>query len=311
MYNFPLFILDSGDPDEFLEIRDLAKKHGKELWGATTNPTLIAKKLAGLSTSLRVNKKVTQQEAFGLQKEIALEITSIVPGAVSVEVYADEKTPATSMAKQGREIASWHQNIVVKLPTTIEGFKARSILRKEKIPVNNTLVFSTQQIFAICLHEQIIEKTYGPIENQWPSFISPFVGRLDDQGQDGMQLVEQGMEIKKQFSKMLWMLTASVRRIEHLKRGSAKTTELITAPANVYREWFTTKNNELEIMNYEYAKELAPIPYWDPPQDLLEIQTEEAFMDAVKTHKLDIRHPLTDKGINRFVQDWETIITSF
>lgn len=297
------FLLDSGDPDEFREIAKIAKDNQSELWGATTNPTLIAKKLAG--------KKVSQQEAFELQKQIVLEILNILPGAVSAEVYADQNTTAQEMITQGQEIVTWHERVVVKLPTTLAGFKARSALRKEKIPINNTLVFSQEQIFAICLHEHIMQKQFGSIQNTWPCFISPFVGRLDDIGIDGMQLVEHGMKISdifKQKGTELWMLEASIRRNEHMQRGIDFKTELITAPAKVYREWFSTgiQNSESRIQNY--AKELAPIPYWQPSQELVDIQTEDAFFEAISAGKLNIQHDLTDKGIIRFADDWKTII---
>jgi len=150
------FILDSGDPDEYRAISILANSNGQKLWGGTTNPTLIAK-----SASRRIaGQKFTDKEAFELQKKIVLELLTIVPGAVSAEVYADPETKASEMIQQGKEIASWDKRIYVKLPTTIEGFKARSQLRKEKIPINNTLVFSQEQIFAICLHEQIMQNEY-------------------------------------------------------------------------------------------------------------------------------------------------------
>src|SRR5690349_17207707 len=123
------FLLDSGDPAEYREIAQLAKEKGSELWGSTTNPSLIAKKLSG--------DKLTRQEAFALQKDLVMEILSIVPGAVSAEVYADTQTTARDMIEQGRDIASWHERIYVKLPTTLEGFKARTQLRKEGIAINN------------------------------------------------------------------------------------------------------------------------------------------------------------------------------
>ena len=159
--------------------------------GGTTNPSLIAKKLAG--------EKVTQDEAFFKQKEIIFELLEIVPGAVSAEVYADMTTPAEAMVEQGREIAKWHERIHVKLPTTIEGFKARTVLRQLGIPTNNTLVFSQEQIFAICLHEEIIQRQ-TPIKNTWPPFISPFVGRLDDLDFNGMDLIADGIKLKKMFN---------------------------------------------------------------------------------------------------------------
>lgn len=297
------FLLDSGDPNEYGEICDLAKKNGAEIWGATTNPSLIAKKL--------VNKKITQQEAFELQKQIVLEILKIVPGAVSAEVYADQETKAKEMVKQAREIASWHKRVVVKLPTTLEGFKVRTVLRKEGIPVNNTLVFSQSQVFAICLHEQIIQRQYCPIKNLWPPFISPFVGRLDDISQNGMELVANSMKMKDEFGFDLWVLEASVRSVEHVKRGLELKTELLTAPVKVYQEWLRLSPRQKERLDStSYAKKFAPIEYWYPSDELLSIETVNEFMKAINLGKLNIHHELTDKGIIRFAQDWQAIITS-
>ncbi|MDO8657725.1 MAG: transaldolase family protein [Candidatus Levybacteria bacterium] len=296
------FLLDSGDPKEYKEIQDLARRNKSEIWGATTNPTLIAKKLAG--------KKITQSKAFELQKKIVLEIVSILPGAVSAEVYANEKTKAREMIKQGREISKWHKRVVVKLPTSIEGFKARSALRQENIPVNNTLVFSQEQVFAICLHEKIIQNTTGPTTDLFPPFISPFVGRLDDIGIDGMMLIENSMKIKKEFNIAIWMLEASVRQVEHIKRGLQTGTELITCPSKPYNEWFSLSKKELENLNpVSYAKEFKAIDYWNPPKNLLEIDSIKKFMQALESGKLNIHHPLTEKGITRFADDWKAIIS--
>lgn len=293
------FLLDSGDPDEYREITKVAKENNSEIWGATTNPTLIAKKLAG--------KKISQQEAFELQKQIVLEIIDIVPGAVSAEVYADEKTTAMEMAQQGQEIAKWHERVVVKLPTTVEGFIARTALRKNGIPTNNTLVFSQQQVFAICLHEQLVVDLYKPSKNLWPTFISPFVGRLDDISENGMDLVRNSMKIKSLFQTPLWILEASVRTPEHIRLGIESETELITGPAKLYKEWFTSPNVS---QNTTSQTNLKSIPYWNVPQDLLKIKSMDEFMDALNSKKLDITHPLTDKGITRFAQDWKAIISS-
>ncbi|MBI2032915.1 MAG: hypothetical protein HYT10_00380 [Candidatus Levybacteria bacterium] len=304
MSDMTKFLLDSGDPKEYEEIARLAKEHGSELWGSTTNPTLIAKKLTG--------KKVSKGKAFQLQKEIVLEILDIVPGAVSSEVYADESTKAEEMIQQGREISAWHKRVVVKLPTTIEGFIARTQLRKEYIPINNTLVFSQPQIFAIYLHERIIQQTYGPIDNLWPPFISPFVGRLDDISENGMDLVENGLKLLKQFSlelPRLWMLEASVRNINHIKRGIQLHSELITAPAKIYREWFRISKEEREKPVQE-APSLKRIEYWNPSEKIKRIATMENFIGAIREGVLDITHPLTEKGIQRFADDWKAIITT-
>lgn len=308
MNDFPKFLLDSGDPLEFREISELAKSKNSELWGATTNPTLIAKKLEG--------RKVSMQEAFELQKQIVLEIIEIVPGAVSAEVYADEATTADEMIEQGRQIATWHKRVVVKLPTNVEGFKARTALRKEKIPTNNTLVFSQEQIFAICLHERIVQETFGPLENperveEWPPFISPFVGRLDDIGEDGMSIVENGMKIKELVGTPLWMLEASVRRVEHIRRGIEANVEIITAPGKVLQEWFSLSQRQQDgVDETSYAKTLTKKPYWNPSDELLSIETLPKLMDALEVGVIDIVHPLTDKGLIRFANDWKEIIAA-
>lgn len=288
------FLLDSGDPDEYREIAALAKEKGSKLWGATTNPTLIAKKLSG--------QKFTQYEAFELQKKIVIEILEIVPGAVSAEVYADENTTSEDMIEQGKEIATWHDRVVVKLPTTVEGFKARTQLRKKGIVTNNTLVFSQQQIFAICLHEQIIQNEFKP-KGKWPPFISPFVGRLDDQGENGMTLVTNGMKIKNLFTNPLWMLEASVRTMQHIQQGIEANSELITAPAKTYRQWFSDQTTQAHN-----TQALTITAYWDPPKQLFNISSIEDFMHSLVSKQLDISHPLTDKGIIRFAKDWSAIV---
>lgn len=297
MQNNTKFLLDSGDPIEYREIAALAKQSGSELWGSTTNPSLIAKKLTG--------QKLSVSQAFALQKDLVLEILTIVPGAVSAEVYAEATTTAQEMITQGKEIATWHERVVVKLPTTLEGFKARTALRKEKIMTNNTLVFSQEQIFAICLHEQIIQKLFGPTNDIFPPFISPFVGRLDDIGEDGMSLVEHGMRVKQMCTATTWMLEASVRTPEHIQRGLDTGTELITAPAKLYKEWFPNPTN---TTGESSDKKLTPIDIWTPTPELLRVATIEDFMEAITSGKLSISHPLTDKGIEKFVSDWKTII---
>lgn len=288
------FILDSGDPKEYLSMASLTKSHGQELWGGTTNPSLIAKTLTG--------KKLTSQEAFDLQKEIVYEILDLVPGAVSAEVYADLETTGEQMAEQGREIASWHERIAVKLPTTIEGFKARTLLRKENIITNNTLVFSQQQIFAICLHEHIVTKTFSLPKTEWPSFISPFVGRLDDIGENGLSLVQHGMKIKQLFPENLWMLEASVRSNTHIKAGIELGSELITVPAKMLEIWFSGQTTTDPQQN------LTTPDIWEAPTELLSLSTIDDFMEALTTKRLAIDHPLTEKGIIRFTEDWQAIL---
>lgn len=307
------FLLDSGDPEEYKAIKALAEKQGSELWGATTNPSLIAKKLTGITADLGKGQKYTLSEAYDLQKKIVLEIAAIVRGPVSAEVYANSSTKAHEMAEQGKEIAAWHERVVVKLPTTLEGLKARTQLRKVGIVTNNTLVFSQQQIFAICLHESLIQKTYAPTAKDWPPFISPFVGRLDDIGEDGMNLVEQGKRIKTHTNPpiAIWILASSIRSAVHIRRSILANSDIITAPGKAYQEWFSltkTQQDALDVVSYTKQMYLKTIPLWTPPQELLAISGFDEFEQAMISIKLDIRHALTEKGLQRFADDWHAIL---
>lgn len=289
------FILDSGNPDEYQSALELFTTNDQVLWGSTTNPSLIARKLS------ETGNKLTREEAFSLQKEIVTQILKIVPGAVSAEVYADGKTSAQEMIEQGREISQWNERVVIKLPTTKEGFIARAQLRKEHIVINNTLVFSQQQIYAICLQEHLLQKEYQ-VKGKWPCFISPFLGRLDDRGEDGSTLVRNGMELKKHFPEELWMLSASIRSVSHIKTCIELGSELITAPLKVYAEWLegTTKTQK--------GQTLSSPKLWEVPAHIKAIQTLDEFEDAIKTGTLDITHDLTEKGIEKFTEDWKALL---
>jgi len=290
------FILDSGNPDDYRTTLELFNNNDQTLWGSTTNPSLIAKKLA------EDGHKLTLQKAFDLQKDIIKEILTIVPGAVSAEVYADNSTTSEDMIKQGKEIVKWDERVVIKLPTTIEGFKARTQLRKENVVTNNTLVFSQQQIYAICLHEHLLQNEFQ-VKGKWPCFISPFLGRLDDIGEDGITLVRNGMELKKHFTEELWMLSASIRSTSHLKACIELGSELITAPLSVYKDWLEGSAQPIQ------EQKLVSLDRWEVPTQVKEIQTLDNFFEAIENKTLDISHPLTDKGVDKFTKDWKAILT--
>lgn len=299
------FLLDSGDPEEYQKIAQLLREKGTELWGSTTNPSLIAKKLA------QDGKKLTREEAFALQKEIILQIVEIVPGAVSGEVYADQTTTAKEMVEQGREIANWHNRVIVKLPTNLEGMKAREILRREGIAINNTLVFSQEQVFAITLQEKLLQQAVGKPHFNWPCFISPFIGRLDDKNENGLEFVaEANLLIRKHFGKdLVWMLEASVRNVYHMKAALTTEIDLITVPAKVYEEWFALTVDEQEaIAVQDHLNKLIDIPVWQPSDEVLHIQTLDALNTAITNKQLNISHPLTEAGIDKFVSDWQAIL---
>ena len=145
----------------FLDTANLAHiKHGVDLGvvsGVTTNPSLVSK------------------EGKVDYRSLVQQICSVVPGPVSTEVLSEK---AEGMVAEAREIVTWADNIAVKIPTTPEGLKATAILARDGIKVNMTLCFS--------LNQAILAAEAGA------AFVSPFVGRLDDIGEDGMQKSSEG-----------------------------------------------------------------------------------------------------------------------
>ena len=201
-------------------------RHGVKLGvisGVTTNPSIISRE-----------GKVDYQK-------LVKEICSIVPGPVSTEVLSQD---ASGMVAEAREIAKWAENIVVKIPASLEGVEATSVLAKENIKVNFTLCFS--------LNQALLGAAAGA------TFISPFVGRLDDIGEDGMKVVADIVEYLDYYQLPAQVIAASIRHTQHC---------LVAAKVGAH---------------------IATIPY----QVLLQM----------------IKHPLTDIGIERFIDDWKRVM---
>ncbi len=175
--------------------------------GITTNPTLI----------LKSGRK---------QKDVILEICKIVDGPISVEGVGET---AEQMVKDGEEYASWHKNVVVKVPMTEEGLKAVRILAKKGIKTNVTLVFSAAQALLVAKAGAYI--------------VSPFLGRLDDVGEDGMELIAKIVEIYKNYGYKTQVLAASVRSPLHVVDAALAGADIATVPADVlekcYKHGFT------------------------------------------------------------------------
>lgn len=193
--------------------------------GVTTNPSLISK------------------EGIGDYKSAIKEICSIIPGPISAEVVTED---TKAMIEQAREISGWASNVIIKIPSTVNGLEATSALRKENIKVNLTLVFSVNQALLGAL--------------AGAAYVSPFVGRLDDVGQDGMALVKDIVEIFKNYKNYQFsteVIAASIRHPLHC---------VAAAKAGAH---------------------IATIPY-------------SVLMQMV-------RHPLTDVGVARFMEDWKRV----
>ena len=189
--------------------------------GVTTNPSLIAK---------------TGRPFM----EVVKEILKLVDGPVSVETVAND---AKGMVEQGKRLAELGDNVVVKIPMTPEGIKAVQELESEGIPTNVTLVFSPVQA--------LIAGKAGA------SFVSPFVGRLDDVSNDGMKVVRDIVQIFNNYEIDTQIIVASVRHPMHVLEAALIGADICTMPFDVMKKLF--------------------------------------------------QHPLTDRGMELFLKDWEKV----
>ena len=209
------FFIDTANLDEIKEANELGL-----IDGVTTNPSLVAK-----------------EGDVDFKKRIA-EICEIVDGDVSAEVTAlDTK----GMLKQGRELAKIAPNVVVKCPLTWDGLKATRTFRDEGTKVNVTLCFSASQA--------LLAAKAGA------SYISPFIGRLDDISENGMQLIHDIIQIYHNYDYKTEVLAASIRHPMHIVECALAGADVATVPFKVL--------NQL------------------------------------------VQHPLTDKGLNAFLDDWK------
>jgi transaldolase len=187
--------------------------------GVTTNPSLAAKTGQNLFEALRA-------------------ICDLVPGSVSAEVTAVD---AREMIAEGKKLAAIAPNITVKVPLTWDGLKACKALSGDGHTVNVTLCFSPVQA--------LLAAKAGA------TFISPFIGRLDDAGQDGMALIREIRQIYDNYSFATEILAASVRHVTHVRDSALAGADVATMPVNIFKQL--------------------------------------------------VNHPLTDKGLAAFLEDWK------
>ena len=193
--------------------------------GVTTNPSLIAK------------------EGIALEEQIR-KVCDIIDGDVSAEVLA---TNTRGMIEEGRRLARIHKNVVVKVPLTSEGIAAVSALSREGIRTNVTLCFSAVQA--------LIAAKAGAY------MVSPFIGRLDDLGYDGMDLIRDIVTIYKNYEYKTQVLAASVRGTLHVVDAAKAGAHIATMPFKVLEQLFkhplTDKGLEQFLQDYNKAFELA------------------------------------------------------
>jgi transaldolase len=186
------------DSADLGEIREAAAMGAID--GVTTNPSLLAK------------AKISMEQALA-------GICELVDGPISAEVLA---TDTAGMLSEGRKLAAVHKNVVVKIPLTIDGLKAVRIFSSEGISTNVTLCFSPNQA--------LLAAKAGA------SFISPFVGRLDDLSEDGMELIEKIVTIYNNYDFDTEVLVASVRHPVHVMQAAMMGADVCTLPLKVIQQ---------------------------------------------------------------------------
>src|SRR5207253_9403623 len=248
-------LVDGGDPDETLRIKKLIGF----VDGQTTNPSLIAKN-PEVQQLLASGYRLTTEEQTAEYKKIVQKISPLVGDAgVSIEVYADLDTTAEQMLAQGQEMFSWIPNAYIKYPCTHEGLRAAHVSVERGIRVNMTLCFSQEQAAAV------YAATSGAKE---PVYVSPFIGRLDDRGDNGMDVVRNILKTYQAGDHHVHVLAASIRHLDHLLCSFALSAELATVPGSVLESW-ATQGSRLPDDSFAYqAKDskgqmLRPIEYRD------------------------------------------------
>ncbi|WP_308553058.1 fructose-6-phosphate aldolase [uncultured Peptoniphilus sp.] len=212
------FFLDTANIEEIKEINSWGV-----IEGVTTNPSLIAK----------------EGRVF---EEVIDEISKIIDGPVSAEVVS---TDADGMVKEGRILSKIKENVIIKIPMTEEGLKATSILSKENIKTNVTLVFSASQA--------ILAARAGA------TYVSPFLGRLDDIGGSSKALIEEISTIFRNYNIETKIIAASIRNTTHIVDSMLAGADIATVPTKVMKQM--------------------------------------------------VKHPLTDSGLIKFLEDFKDVKT--
>ena len=280
-----LFI-DGGDPEETKAADAMLKKaryHGLD--GQTTNPSLIAKR----AESREQKGKVTEKEAIEFYRKTVEEMSRAIPnGQISIQVIGDPaKLTVDEMLSQARERNTWIPNGVIKFPCTKTGLKASEIFCQEG-RVNITLAFSQEQAAAVYAATKA---------HNYDVFVSPFVGRLDDRGENGMDVVANMLEMYRELGDgHVQVLTASVRNIKHILYALWLKSDVITIPFKVFKEWA------------DGGFALPPKDFIYDVPGLTDIPYHELTLDNEWT-EYDLSHALTDTGLARFWEDWKGIVS--
>ena len=280
-------LVDGGDPEETRRMKSLIGV----VDGQTTNPTLIARN-PEIQRRIASDHKLSVEEQRNEYRRIVSEISPIVGDAgVSIEVFANLNSTAEQMLSQGEDMFSWIPNAYIKYPCTHEGLRAAKMSIVRGIRVNITLCFSQQQAAGV------YAATRGSIE---PVYVSPFIGRLDDCGDNGMDLITNIQRMYKAGDGHVHVLAASIRSVDQLLACFALGVDLVTVPAKVLEAW-AAKDFPIPDKDFTYkglnatGNALMPIPF----RDINLNRPWAAF---------DLSHELTRKGVEKFVKDFESTL---
>ncbi|MEM0448696.1 MAG: fructose-6-phosphate aldolase [Methanomassiliicoccales archaeon] len=203
----------------FIDTANLEQIKEVDSWGildgVTTNPTLVAKEKGDFKTIIR-------------------RICEIVGGPVSVEAMSAK---AEDIVKEARELSRIHDNIVIKIAMTEDGLKATKALSKEGIKVNMTLIFSANQA--------LLAAKAGA------AYVSPFVGRLDDVGQNGMELIAEILDIFDNYDFDTEVIVASVRHPIHVEQAARMGAHIATVPYDVLKKMFHHPLTDVGIERFQ------------------------------------------------------------
>jgi len=276
-------LVDGGDPQETERITQLLGF----VDGQTTNPSLIAKN-PDIRHLVDSGQKLTAQQEADEYRSIVRAISPLVGDAgVSIEVFADLSTTAEEMFRQGVDMFSWIPNAYVKYPCTSEGLRAAEMSVRDGIRVNMTLCFSQQQAAAV------YAATKGTTT---PAYVSPFVGRLDDIDQNGVDLVANIKRMYGSGDGHVLVLAASIRSLAHLVYCFSIGADLVTVPAKVLTQW-AEAGFPMPDERFTYTPAGRRIDY------------EELTLER-SWRSFNIEHALTTKGVEKFAADYRATLYS-
>jgi len=187
----------------------------------------------GIISGITTNPSLMSQEAPADYEAAVKEICSIIPGPVSAEVVVEE---ADAMIEQARTISTWASNVVIKIPATTAGLEATSALAKDNIKVNFTLCFS--------LNQALLGALAGA------AYVSPFVGRLDDIGHDGMEVIRDIIDVFEYYELPTEVIAASIRHPQHCVEAAKAGAHIATVPYNILMQMIRHPLTDIGIARF-------------------------------------------------------------